>query len=167
MTRVEDGPAATRPTLLVLTSTYPRWAGDHEPGFVHELCRRLAVAFDIVVVAPSAPGAARHERMDGVEVHRFRYAPASAETLVNDGGIVGNLRLQPWKALLLPAFLASYARAARRAASGADLVHAHWLPSAIAAAWTRRPFVLQLWGTDVTLAKRMRWAARRLLRERE
>jgi glycosyltransferase involved in cell wall biosynthesis len=55
-------------------------------------------------------------------------------------------------------------RAARRAARGADLVHAHWLPSALPALTTRRPFVLQLWGTDVELAARARWAARRLVR---
>ena len=46
----------------------------------------------------------------------------------------------------------------------ADLVHAHWLPSALPAVKTRKPFVLQLWGTDVELARRARWVARRLVR---
>ena len=64
----------------------------------------------------------------------------------------------------MPAFLASYARAARRAARDADVVHAHWLPSALPAVKTRKPFVLQLWGTDVELARRVRWAARQLVR---
>ena len=68
-------------------------------------------------------------------------------------------------ALLLSAlFLASYARAARTAARDADLVHAHWLPSALPALATGRPFVVQLWGTDVELARRVAWASRLLLR---
>jgi len=69
-------------------------------------------------------------------------------------GIVGNLKRRPWLALLLPVFLLAFARAARRAARGADLVHAHWLPSALPALACGRPFVLQLWGTDVELARR-------------
>ena len=46
-----------RPTLLVLASTYPRWPGDHEPLYVHELCRRLAGRFDVIALVPAASGA--------------------------------------------------------------------------------------------------------------
>ena len=60
----------------------------------------------------------------------------------------------PWKLALVPPFLAAFARAARRAARDADLVHAHWIPSAIAARATGKPYVLQVWGTDVALARR-------------
>jgi glycosyltransferase involved in cell wall biosynthesis len=79
-------------------------------------------------------------------------------------GVLGNLRRQPWRAALLPAFLAGYARAARRAARDADLVHAHWLPSGVVAMATRKPFVVQLWGSDVELARRSPRLARRILR---
>ena len=75
-------------------------------------------------------------------------------------GSSGNLRRRPWLALLLPAFLLSFARAARRAARDADLVHAHWLPSGLAALATGKPFVVQLWGTDVELARRAPWLFR-------
>ena len=84
--------------------------------------------------------------------------------LAYGGGIVQNLRRQPWRLLLVPAFMAAYARAARRAAADADVVHAHWLPSALAARATGKPFVVQLWGTDVELARRLPWLARPLLR---
>ena len=46
------------------------------------------------------------------------------------GGIVQNLRAKPWLVAALPLFLAGFARAARRAARTADVVHAHWIPSA-------------------------------------
>src|SRR5690606_34159902 len=93
---------ATRPNLMVLASTYPRWAGDPEPSFVHELARRLTDRFNVTVLCPHAPGTASSEAMDGVQIIRYRYAPSAWETLVNDGGIVANLRRTKWKALLLP-----------------------------------------------------------------
>ncbi|HEX3805472.1 MAG TPA: glycosyltransferase, partial [Gaiellaceae bacterium] len=80
------------------------------------------------------------------------------------GGIAQNLRAAPWKLALVPAFLTAFSLAARRAARDADLVHAHWIPSAIAARATGKPYVLQVWGTDVELARRAPALARPLLR---
>ena len=34
-------------------------------------------------------------------------------------------------------------------------MHAHWLPSAVAGLATRKPLVVQAWGSDVELAKRL------------
>jgi glycosyltransferase involved in cell wall biosynthesis len=79
-------------------------------------------------------------------------------------GIAQNLRAAPWKLALVPAFLASFSVAARRAARGADLVHAHWIPSALAARATGKPYVLQVWGTDVTFAHRAPRLVRSLVR---
>ncbi len=130
--------------VLVLTTSYPRTADDVAGVFVRDAVEHLRGAgVDVEVVSPSS----------------FRHFG-----LAYGHGIVGNLKRRPWKALLLPLFLASYSRAARRAARDADLVHAHWLPSALPALKTRKPFVLQLWGTDVELAARARWAARPLVR---
>jgi hypothetical protein len=70
------------------------------------------------------------------------------------GGIAQNVRNAPWKAPLLPAFVAALAWEARQAARDADLVHAHWIPSALAARATGKPYLLQVWGTDVALARR-------------
>jgi hypothetical protein len=94
-----------RRTLLVLASTYPRWAGDPEPAFVHELCKRLRTAFDVVALVPDAPGADASGPFEGVEVIRYRYAPRSWQTLVNNGGIMTNLRRNRWKLLLVPPLL--------------------------------------------------------------
>jgi colanic acid/amylovoran biosynthesis glycosyltransferase len=77
---------------------------------------------------------------------------------------VNNLRRAPWKALALPLFLLAFARAAQRAGRDADVVHAHWLPSALPALATGKPFVLQLWGSDVAVARRVRPLARWLIR---
>ena len=77
-------------------------------------------------------------------------------------GMLGNLRRRPWLALLVPALLASFVRAARRV--DADLLHAHWLPAGWVAERSGKPYVVQVWGTDVELARRAPWLARRVLR---
>ena len=130
--------------VAVLTTSYPRRPDDVAGAFVRDAVLELRSAgVDVEVVSPAS----------------FRHFG-----LAYGHGIVGNLRRRPWKVVVLPAFLASYSLAARRAARNADLVHAHWLPSALPALKTRKPFVLQLWGTDVELASRAEWLARRLVR---
>ena len=129
--------------VVVLTTSYPRHAGHAAGRFVADAVERLrerGVEVDVV-----APGRFRH----------FGIAYGA--------GIVGNLRRRPERALLVPAMLTAFAAAARDAARDADLVHAHWLPAGLAALATRRPFVLQLWGTDVELARRVPWLARPVL----
>lgn len=129
--------------VCVLTTSYPRGPDDVAGVFVRDAVEHLREAgVDVTVVSPAS----------------FRHFG-----LAYGHGIVGNIRRQPWKALLLPLFLASYALAARRGAREADLVHAHWLPSALPALATRKPLVLQLWGTDVELAERARPLARSLV----
>src|SRR6185312_4079297 len=103
-------------------------------------------------------------RARGVDVEVVSPATFRHFGIAYGHGVVGNLRAAPWKAALLPAFLASFAAAARRAARDADVVHAHWLPSGLAARATGKPFVLQVWGTDVELARRVPRLARPLLR---
>ncbi len=97
--------------ILVLTTSYPRTANDVAGVFVRDAVDHLREAgLEVDVVSPAS----------------FRHFG-----LAYGHGIVGNLRRAPWKLVLVPLFLASYARAARRAARRADLVHAHWLPSAL------------------------------------
>lgn len=115
--------------LLVLTSTFPRWDGDVEPGFVHDLCRHLAADAKITVLAPHAPGASNHETLNGVDVVRFHYGPERWELLAYNGGIIANLRKTPLLCIMLPAFFIAQLFAAlsliRRIRPVA--VHAHWM----------------------------------------
>jgi glycosyltransferase involved in cell wall biosynthesis len=129
--------------IVVLTTSYPRYEGDPAGNFVAEAVEQLrARGVEVGVVSPAS----------------FRHFG-----IAYGSGVVGNLRRAPWKGALVPAMLGSFARAARRAARDADLVHAHWLPAGAVALTTGKPFVVQLWGTDVELAHRARPLARRVL----
>jgi glycosyltransferase involved in cell wall biosynthesis len=129
--------------VAVLTTSYPRFPGDAAGRFVAdavEHVRRSGV--DVAVVGPE----------------QFRHYG-----LAYGHGVVGNLRRRPWLALLVPALLASFVRTARRV--DADLLHAHWLPAGWVAARTGKPYVVQVWGTDVELARRAPRLARGVLRQ--
>jgi glycosyltransferase involved in cell wall biosynthesis len=130
--------------VLVLTTSYPRDAADAAGRFVLDAVegvRALGVEVDVV-----SPASSRH----------FGIAYGH--------GVAGNLRERPWLAALVPAFLWELRRAAARAAREADLVHAHWLGAGAVAATLGRPYVVQVWGTDVELARRAPWLARPVLR---
>ncbi len=130
--------------VAVLTTSYPRFAGDAAGRFVADAVKHLrAAGTDVEVVSPAT----------------FRHYGVAY-----GAGIVGNLRLRPQRVLALPLMLSAFAAAARRAARDADLLHAHWLPAGLVALSTGKPFVLQLWGTDVELARRMRTLARSVVR---
>lgn len=116
--------------VLVLTTSYPPHGGPFVAAAAEHVRER---GVDVVVVAPSS----------------FRHFG-----IAGGHGIVGNLRARPWLVLLLPLFLWSFRRAALRV-SDADVVHAHWLVSGVVAATLGKPYVVQVWGTDVELARRL------------
>jgi len=148
----------TKPRLLVLASTYPRWQGDHEPGFVHELTRRLCDDYDVTVLCPHAAGTKEQEVLNHVRVIRYRYAPRVFETLVNNGGIVANLKSNKLKWLLLPTFFLAQLWVLRRIIKEwhPDVIHAHWLiPQGLAVALLKKigmnipPFLVTSHGADL------------------
>ena len=128
--------------VAVLTTSYPRGPDDPAGRFVADAVEHVrALDVDVEVVSPAS----------------FRHFG-----LAYGHGIAGNLRARPWKLLLVPFFLWSFRRAA--AAHKCDLVHAHWLAAGAVAATLRTPFVVQVWGTDVELARRAPWLVRWILR---
>jgi glycosyltransferase involved in cell wall biosynthesis len=127
--------------VAVLTTSYPRYEGDAAGRFVAD--------------------AVEHVRARGVEVQVVGPQQFRHYGIAYGHGVMGNLRRRPWLALLVPALLAGFVREARRA--DADLLHAHWLPAGWVAARTGKPYVVQVWGTDVELARRAPRLARRVL----
>ncbi len=118
------------PGLLVLTSTYPRWQNDTMPAFVAQLSQQQAKCFQVDVLAPHYAGASTFERVsDRLSVRRYRYAPQAWEKVAYGGGIIDNLRRQPWlipvAMVMVLAQLLVMVRLMRR--NRYSCIHAHWL----------------------------------------
>jgi glycosyltransferase involved in cell wall biosynthesis len=106
-----------------------------------------------MVLCPRAANTAREECLEGVRVLRYSYAPGRWATLVNDGGILGNLRRHAWKWCLVPSFIVCQwiALLRLRFTWRPDVIHAHWLipQGVIAACAGMKPFVVTSHGADL------------------
>jgi glycosyltransferase involved in cell wall biosynthesis len=114
--------------VLFIVTAFPRHEGDVITPWMGETIGRLGKSgVDVEVLAPSYRGLAS-AKVDGVTVHRFRYAPAAVETLTHDMPALDRISRNPLYAALLPSYIASGSAAASRLArEGAfDVVHAFW-----------------------------------------
>lgn len=161
--------------VLVVTSSYPRFAGDTAGIFIHEQARQLVLAgLSVTVIAPFAPGAHPTETYDGVVIRRFRYWYSDRQHAVAYGdGLIENIRRSWLSKVQAPFFIMAFVLSVIRWASQSDIVHAHWWPAAavalLARMWQHRPIVMTLHGTDVQFAvshpllrRIARWVVRRV-----
>src|SRR5262245_25775652 len=148
-------------TVVMVATSYPRFAGDIVGTFMEPIARGLAARGHAVhVVLPWHPKLTRPLRDGGVTLHPFRYAPVPALNVFGYAGALKAdvaLRWQAWVAA--PLALAAGVAAARRVVRevGATVVHGHWVVpgGAIAAlAAGGRPLVVSLHGSDVFVAER-------------
>jgi glycosyltransferase involved in cell wall biosynthesis len=154
--------------VLFLAHSYPRFENDPVGSFI----LRLAVALrpmgvEVRVIAPGGESLASRETIEGIEVHRFRYALRSLETLAYSG----TMRYQVTGSWTSRAAMASFIAAETLCAIASgpsfrpDVVHAHWwFPGGLVGGWLRRwwgvPMVTTLHGSDLRLAQQVKFAAR-------
>ena len=114
--------------VLFIVTAYPRHEGDVITPWMGETIDRLkAAGVEVEVLAPAYMGSATGV-FGGVKVHRFRYAPASMETLTHDVPAMDRIAKNPAMAALLPGYVAAGSAAAARIAreGNFDVVHAFW-----------------------------------------
>jgi glycosyltransferase involved in cell wall biosynthesis len=149
--------------VLYIVTAYDRHVGDGITPWLVETIHRLGDAgVEVEVLAPSYRGL-ESGRVDGVMVHRFRYAPRSVEDLTHDQTAPDRVRDRPGYLGLLPGYAIAGSLAARRVARAGDfdLVHVHWpLPQALFGWAARRvagiPLVCSFYGVELTFARRSR-----------
>jgi len=147
--------------VLFLTHSYPRTPGDAAGSFILHLAVALrAEGVEVAVVAPSGDHLPPAEVLDGISVHRFRYAPRRFQKLAYTGYMADEVRRSFSAKFALLGFLGSeFASGARlRREFQPDIVHAHWwFPGGLVGTWVAGlaslPLVTTLHGTDVRLAK--------------
>ncbi len=116
------------------------------------------------VLAPASKGLAPQDTIDGISVHRFRYAPVSWQTLAYTGTMAEQVSHSLRGQIALAGMLLRGTMAVRRDVTtiAPDVVHAHWwFPGGVLAtgAPATLPIVTTLHGSDVRLARRKSWAA--------
>lgn len=162
-----------RHTVVMVTSSYPRFPGDAVGTFMEPIAHGVAArGHQVHVVAPWHPLVRRPSQEGAVRFHFYRYAPHPA---LNVFGYAGALRadvaLRGTAWMAAPFALLAGWRMARQVAQEhhATVMHGHWVVPGGATAWLARtdlPLVVSLHGSDVYVAERhavARAVARRVL----
>ena len=151
--------ATRRQTVVMLTTSYPRFPGDGVGTFMEPIARGVAArGHEVHVVAPWHPLIRRPDERD-VHFHFFRYAPIRALNVFGyAAALKADVALRPAAYLAAPLALAAGWRAVRRVAreTGATVLHAHWvIPAGVmaAASGVGLPLVVSLHGSDVFVAE--------------
>ena len=147
--------------VLFLVTAYPRDPADVITPWMVETIRRLrARGVTVEVLAPAYRGLP-DQTVDGVRVHRFRYAPRGWETLTHDQTAPDRIRQKPWFLALVPGYVAAGSRAAAKVAREGrfDVVHAFWpIPQGILGLHAKRktglPLVSTFFGVELTWMER-------------
>jgi glycosyltransferase involved in cell wall biosynthesis len=143
--------------VLLVASAYPRSTSDVITPWLGTAIHRLAAAGVVVdVLAPAYRGLG-DQTVDGVVVHRFRYAPRAWERLTHEQTAPDRIRSRPAYLALVPSYVCAGALAAARLTRGGryDVVHALWpLPHGLlglAARWAADvPLVTTFFGAELS-----------------
>ena len=150
-----------RHVVVMVTTSYPRFAGDSVGTFMEPIAKGVAArGHEVHIVAPWDPLITRGKVEDGVYFHFFRYAPVPALNVFGyAAGLRADVQLKgaAWMAAPL-ALSAGWFKAMRVAQKRrATVMHGHWVvPGGVIAAAARPalPLVVSLHGSDVFVAER-------------
>lgn len=160
-------------SVLFVTTSFPRFGGDFAGSFVFRFAKYLVSdGIQVTVLAPGSAGYPPIDTMEGIQIYRFPYFyPTRLQRLAYvGGGMVANIR-RGWLAKVqVPLLFFAMLWAIVRYQERFDLIHCHWLPTAVAALMarsfsrTRPAIVFTNWGSDTRLlpAWLTRWTVARV-----
>lgn len=147
--------------VLFVTHNYIRHEGDFAGVFLHLLAKKLKEqGVEVHVVAPHDAGVSEYEEIDGIKIHRFRYADDQKETLAYRGDMHRQLLRNPFKIFRLIRFIKSAGRLSSTVIEKEDIsvVSIHWLvPNGLVGRFLKRKYgdrirlFLSSHGTDVRI----------------
>ena len=155
--------------ILVLTSAYPKFAGDATAPFMASITEHVAArGHSIHVVLPAHVQWARPRSEGSIHFHPYRYSPSRSWTPWGFAqSLESGVKLKRRLYALAPAVYASARHTCRRltAAERFDVVHAHWaVPNGFIAAGVCKsrgiPLVVTLHGSDISVSEKKPWFAR-------
>ena len=150
----------TRHTVVMATTSYPRFAGDGVGSFIEPIAHGIAArGHEVHIVAPWHPQVRRPASEGQVHFHFFRNAPLpSLNVFGYASGLKADVTLRPSAYLVTPLALAAWRGMLRDVSRryAASVIHAHWVvPAGFLAAVShlRLPMVISLHGSDVFVAE--------------
>lgn len=148
--------------VVMVTSSYPRFAGDSVGTFMEPIARGIAArGHEVHVVAPWHPQVRRPTIERGIRFHFYRYAPVAALNVFGYASAMrADVSLRSAAYLAAPLALTAGWWTARQVARRyrANIMHGHWvIPGGVtaAAAAPTLPLVISLHGSDVYVAERL------------
>ena len=150
--------------VLVISSTYPKHEADDAVPWMREIHQQMSErGHQITVLAPAYKGLQSH-KLDGIEVRRFRYAPASFERLTHEEGTAYKIRGRSMQLLAIPYIIFGCIAAAWLVLTRKfDVVHVHspypnGLLGQVARFFSGAPLVIMSHAADLQPARRKNWA---------
>jgi glycosyltransferase involved in cell wall biosynthesis len=154
-----------RHSVVMLTTSYPRFPGDTIGTFMEPIAKGVAArGHDVHVVLPWHPRLARRPVEDGVHFHPFRYAPhPDLNVFGYAAALQADVQLRHAAYLAAPFAITAAWLAVRRVAAEAHatMLHGHWIiPGGVITAFSGLglPLVVSLHGSDVFVAERHAFA---------
>jgi glycosyltransferase involved in cell wall biosynthesis len=148
--------------ILILTHNYIRFRGDHAGLFVHILSEGLLKSgHKVFILAPHQNQLRTEDILDGVEIHRFRYATSRLERLAYSGNM-HELVAKSWiNKFVFLSFLVSFILGAIALVfrKRMDVICAQWwipggLVGYLASLLTKRPLIVTAHGTDIRILEK-------------
>lgn len=145
--------------LLFLTHSFIRHRHDFAGVFLFTLAKGLVQKkVQVSVLSPHEDNLLKDENIEGIAIHRFRYAAQKNEILAYKGNMHELVRQNFRNMVLFIKFLRSFLKATvfLIKKENPDVIHCHWwLPSGVvalvASKVTNKPFILSIHGTDIRL----------------
>lgn len=142
--------------ICLLSTSFPRNKTDDAGIFIARLVEALSFQeITGTVISPHCEGAETDGRFANWNVVRVKYGLFSSGKLAYGSGILPNLKANPFLFAQIPGLLISIFLKALKVGKQSDLIHAHWLASAIpglfAGKLCNKPLVITIRGEDLKL----------------
>lgn len=150
--------------VLVLTQSFIRYKSDITSAYLFSLSKEIqTIGVDISVLAPHESSLPLYEKIDGIGIYRFRYAPCKFEGLAYRGNM-HELVMRSFVNKIIFAMYLVYGtikaiEVIRK--EKINIIHAHWwVPSGIIALLvsriTGKPYIVTSHGTDVFMMRKLK-----------
>jgi len=147
--------------ILVITHNFVRYPEDPSGQFLFTLYRGIQDEYRVIVLCPHEKGLKRHEQLEGITIHRYRYWMPSGENIAYGGDMQEKVKGNILGQLKFIALILCGALVAIRIifSQKIDIIHCHWwIPGGIsgwlASIFTGKALVVTSHGTDIVLLEK-------------